>query len=278
MDPAKYLKEIDWAYLAKEVPRVLDDLILRINKFLNSYLIPHKFIKDANRLRKALIALSDELLEGVKKALDELNKMVDNLLGYTDEVPVLAGGYPLTETTKVTEEIGNKVKKYEIDVKEAIEEPNLKKKKKKKEFVTSEEVDMSPGSPAHKDMRWKEYTGDWSYERWSKQYDVNMKNCSVGLAREKAYREVLGGKSKLTKTPYTNRQIDVFIDEDDYMGQLKTGKVYLTEQAKIDIKKDTWLVKEGYQVEYILEQGASKPFLEALNKGGIKYHVGSKIP
>lgn len=52
----------------------------------------------------------------------------------------------------------------------------------------------------------------------------------------------------------------------------------LTEQAKIDIKKDAWLVKEEYTVEYILEKGASKNFLNALDKAGIKYKIGNQLP
>ncbi len=139
--------------------------------------------------------------------------------------------------------------------------------------------DMSPGSPAHKAQRWEDYKGDWNFERWSKQYDVNMKNNSYGLGREKEYRKILGGISKMEKTKFTNRQIDIAKLKERYLGQLKTGKHYLTKQAKIDIKKDAWLVKyKGYKVEYILEKGGSKPLLEALKKNGIDYHIGKKIP
>jgi hypothetical protein len=80
------------------------------------------------------------------------------------------------------------------------------------------------------------------------------------------------------KTSQTNRQVDVFVEESEYMGQIKTGKVTLTEQAKIDIAKDAELVKRGYEVEYILEKGASKPFLEALDNAGVKYKIGPQIP
>lgn len=140
---------------------------------------------------------------------------------------------------------------------------------------------LKAGTPQHKAQRWKDYqakNGKWSYERWSKQYDTNMKNNSHGLGMEKAYRDKLGGVSKTLKTKHTNRQIDIYKPKEKYLGQLKTGKQYLTKQAKIDIKKDAWLVKEGNQVEYILEKGGSKPLLESLKKNRIDYHIGSKLP
>ncbi|MEH3116011.1 hypothetical protein [Pedobacter terrae] len=144
---------------------------------------------------------------------------------------------------------------------------------------------LQAGTPEHKQARWAEYETKmannpkkWSYERWSKQYDTNMQNASHGLSREAAYREQLGGKSETIKTKFTNRQIDISRPAERYAGQVKTGKVALSKQAKIDIQKDAWLVKRGYKVEYILEKGASKPFIKALEKAGIDYYIGPKIP
>lgn len=62
-----------------------------------------------------------------------------------------------------------------------------------------------------------------------------------------------------------------------YAGQFKTGKVNLTKKAKIDMAKDPELVRKGVNVEYILEKGDSKPFLEALDKAKIKYKIGPQI-
>jgi len=140
---------------------------------------------------------------------------------------------------------------------------------------------LKAGTPEHKQARWEAYQkrgGKWDYERWSKQYDTNMQNASYGLSREQAYRDQLGGKSETVKTPYTNRQIDIHKPNEMYAGQLKTGKMSLNEQAKIDIQKDAAMVKQGYTVEYILEKGASKPFLEALKANGIDYKIGPQIP
>jgi len=140
---------------------------------------------------------------------------------------------------------------------------------------------LKAGTLEHKAARWEAYQkrgGKWDYDRWSKQYDTNMKNAQHGLAREQAYRDQLGGKSETVKTPHTNRQIDISKPDEMYAGQLKTGKMSLNKQAKIDIAKDAAMVKQGYQVEYILEKGASQPFLDALKANGIDYHIGPKIP
>ncbi|MGC7560097.1 PAAR domain-containing protein [Pasteurella sp. PK-2025] len=140
---------------------------------------------------------------------------------------------------------------------------------------------LDAGTPEHKAQCWKEYQNrlsnkpKWKYERWSRQYDINIKNSKHGLEREKLYREKFGGKSEVLKTKITYRQID--ISKEVYLGQLKTGKVSLTKKAKIDIAKDILLQKKGYEVEYILEKGASKPFLNALEKNNIKYTIGSKL-
>ena len=142
------------------------------------------------------------------------------------------------------------------------------------------------GTPAHKAARWAAYqaahAGDptgWSQARWEKQYEVNMRNPTVGLARERRYATAMNAVSKTLKTSLTYRQIDLFIKSERYCGQLKTGKMSLTKQARVyDIPKDAALVQTGYEVEYILEKGASKPFLQALDKAGVSYKIGPQIP
>lgn len=138
------------------------------------------------------------------------------------------------------------------------------------------------GTAEHKQDRWERYqkraNSQWDYARWSQQYDTNMNNCSVGLSREREYCQAWAGESKTLKTAFTLRQIDIYRAEDDYCGQLKTGKVSLTAQAEIDLQKDADLVNNLYQVEYILEKGASKNFLTALNRIGATYKIGPQIP
>ena len=140
-------------------------------------------------------------------------------------------------------------------------------------------------TPEHKAARWAEYQREhandpkmWSEARWSKQYDTNMRNVKVGLGAEEEYRLAFGGTSGTLKTAFTNRQIDVYRPQEQYCGQLKTGKVSLSNQARIDLQKDADLIDNFFQVEYILEKGASKPFLEALDRIGATYKIGSQLP
>jgi hypothetical protein len=139
---------------------------------------------------------------------------------------------------------------------------------------------LVPGTPEHKNQRWEDYQargGTWSQERWSKQYDTNMQNATHGIDVEEKYRQEFGGESRIIKTPLTNRQIDIYREEDLYCGQLKTGKVYLTDENKLAIAKDSTLVDKGYTVEHILEKGASKNYLDALSKANIPYKIGSQL-
>lgn len=140
---------------------------------------------------------------------------------------------------------------------------------------------LKPGTPEHKADRWKKYQergGKKDYEQWSKQYDTNMRNYEFGAAREADYRSAMGASEGTLKTPLTNRQIDILKADEMYAGQLKTGPVSLTKENVIAIQKDAELVKQGWQVEHILEKGASKPYLDALEKAGIDVHIGPKIP
>ena len=144
---------------------------------------------------------------------------------------------------------------------------------------------MLANTPEHKADRWVRYQQQkagapdaWSYARWEKQYDTNMQNTAVGLGAESKYKEKFGGVSKVLKTAFTLRQIDMYREEDFYCGQLKTGKISLGKQEKVDVQKDGWLIAtQGMEVEYILEKGASKPMLEALAKIGAKVTIGSQL-
>ncbi|WP_256975989.1 DUF4150 domain-containing protein [Burkholderia sp. AU28863] len=142
-------------------------------------------------------------------------------------------------------------------------------------------VKLEPGTPEHKAARWERYKqrgGKKDYDAWSKQYDTNMRNYQYGAEREAAYRDAMSASEGTLKTPLTNRQIDILKSDEMYAGQLKTGPVSLTKDNIVAIQKDAELVKQGWQVEHILEQGASKPYLEALKRAGIDAHIGPKIP
>ena len=108
-----------------------------------------------------------------------------------------------------------------------------------------------------------------------------MRNPSVGLGREAVYRKALGGESRVIRTPYGDRQVDAMVANERLLAQIKTGPQSLTTRGRLAntlaIQKDAWLVKQGYTVEWVLEQGGSKPLLQALEKAGIKYQIGPII-
>ena len=140
---------------------------------------------------------------------------------------------------------------------------------------------LVPGSAEHKADRWTRYQkkgGEKDYDQWSKQYDTNMRNYQYGSAREAEYRAAMEAGEGTVKTPYTNRQIDILKADERYAGQLKTGPVSLTKENVLAIQKDGELVEEGWTVEHILEKGASRPYLDALEKVGVQYKIGPQIP
>jgi hypothetical protein len=141
--------------------------------------------------------------------------------------------------------------------------------------------DLTPGSAEHKADRWERYQkrgGPKEYEQWSKQYDVNMQNYKYGLQREADYRTAMNAKEGTVTTSLGNRQIDILKAEEKYAGQLKTGPVSLTKENILAIKKDKELVDLGWEVEHILEKGASRPYMDALDKANIIYKIGPQIP
>ena len=118
--------------------------------------------------------------------------------------------------------------------------------------------------------------------QWLRQYRRNMRNAPDGLAREKLYRDALGGESRILQTPYGNRQIDALIPNTNQLVQIKSGGMqYLTTRGRLAnqlaIKRDRWLVQQGYRVKWILEGGGSKPLLKALDDAGIKYRIGPQL-
>ena len=139
---------------------------------------------------------------------------------------------------------------------------------------------LKAGTPEHKANRWERYQkrgGEKDYEQWSKQYDVNMRNYKYGAEREAEYRKFMDATEGTLDTPFGKRQVDILKESEMYAGQLKTGPVSLTKENILAIKKDAALVDRGFQVEHILEQGASKPYLKALEDAGIDYVLKPKF-
>jgi hypothetical protein len=149
----------------------------------------------------------------------------------------------------------------------------------------SKDLGFEPGSDEHKAAQRQYYLEEKKaegkqpaeYAVWEKKYYTVINNNKRGYKDEREYRKVFGGTSKILKTKYTNRQIDLFREDEAYCGQLKTGPICLREREQKDLQKDEDLIDNGYEVEYILEKGASKPMLEALKKIGAKVTIGRQI-
>lgn len=145
--------------------------------------------------------------------------------------------------------------------------------------------DLPSWTEEHKAARWAEYQRDhatdpkaYAQQRWDDSYETGRNNNIIGLAREREYAKAMGAVSAVRKTPFTLRQIDMYQAEKRYCGQLKTGYIYLGAQEKIDLRKDRALIRQKFKVEYILEKGASKPFLAALEAIGASVKIGPQIP
>jgi hypothetical protein len=156
------------------------------------------------------------------------------------------------------------------------------------EWTRNGDRDLSSNSPDHKAQRWQDYKNDsnnagWGYDRWSGQYHTNMSNARRTI-REQYYKDMLqdGVTPDRIKTPFTYRHLDIQVGDTKKMYEVKTGKEYYTREsssARLSneerIKKDAYLVKVlKFDTTWILENGASKPLLKALDDAGIEYLIG----
>ncbi|MBD1823643.1 DUF4157 domain-containing protein [Cyanobacteria bacterium FACHB-DQ100] len=134
-----------------------------------------------------------------------------------------------------------------------------------------------PGSPEHKALRWKEYqqrTGGkgWSYERWSKQYDINMKQALQANKAVDAFHKQLGWGKREATVPVegVDRRLDI-ADVSARKGiEYKTGETYATQDILWEVARDEILVRQGWDITWVFEGTASKPLLTALEKAKIK--------
>lgn len=135
------------------------------------------------------------------------------------------------------------------------------------------------GTPEHKANAWKEYQergGDWNYERWSNTYEANMLNANKGNAAADAYHDELGwgAREQTVKVKIdgeeVNRRLDI-ADVDAKMGvEVKSGEYFSrTEDIMYEIQRDKELVKQGWDIEWRIEGGASQPLLDELQAAGI---------
>lgn len=139
------------------------------------------------------------------------------------------------------------------------------------------------GSIAHKANAWSEYAnrgGEQGYERWSKTYENNMTRASDankaadGLMAERGWgaREV-STNVRMPDGTQVSRRLDI-ADAAARRGiEHKSGYQYLSEENAWEIKRDAELVKQGWDVEWVVDGTASQPLLDALKAGGIRATV-----
>ncbi|UFH31460.1 DUF4280 domain-containing protein [Chryseobacterium sp. C-71] len=135
------------------------------------------------------------------------------------------------------------------------------------------------GSPEHKAQAWDDYQargGEWDYNRWSNTYEANMQNANRGNAAADNYHNELGwgAREQTVKVEINgqtvNRRLDI-ADVDAKMGvEVKSGNYFSrTEDIMSEIERDRELVRQGWDIEWKIEGGASQPLLDELRDAGI---------
>ncbi len=130
---------------------------------------------------------------------------------------------------------------------------------------------------ARKAARWQEYQnggGTWTYERWSKVYDLNQSRATAANAAVDAYHQDLGwGKREVVVSAIEgapDRKLDIGDLEGMRGIEHKTGYQSATEGNLSEVARDAALVKKGWKIKWVFEGSASKPLLEALKTSGIE--------
>lgn len=119
--------------------------------------------------------------------------------------------------------------------------------------------------------RYQARGGKLSKEQWDKKYDTLMANKAKGADAENKFKSDFGGTKPVepVKTPYTNRYVDNM--KDGVAREVKSGDVKLTDDIKVQIKKDAYLQRfEDTPVEWHFYGNPDKAVIQELNKAGIK--------
>lgn len=141
-----------------------------------------------------------------------------------------------------------------------------------------------PGSAEHKAAAREVYElrgGEWGYDRWSTNYDMNQirardantaaddyqKNAGWGIREVTVEVEINGVTS--------NRRLDIADVAAQKAVEYKTGYQSATLDNIWELQRDAALVREGWSIEWIFRDRASQPLVDALDRAGIKHKVGS---
>jgi hypothetical protein len=137
--------------------------------------------------------------------------------------------------------------------------------------------DYTPGTPEHREARWREYEergGQWSRERWDRQYDINMEQARRGNEAVSQFREELGLPQEMQEVTVsvgdTTRRLDI-ADVDNAVGyEVKSG-AYTTHTPEIrsELERDAILVEQGWDITWVFHGDASQPLIDSLTEAGI---------
>jgi hypothetical protein len=137
-----------------------------------------------------------------------------------------------------------------------------------------------PGSPEHKEMRWKEYQergGTWDYDRWSKTYDQNMVRATEAHKAADSYHSELGWGEREVTIPVSvdgevvPRRLDIADVAASQGVEYKTGYQCANQDNLWELKRDAILVEQGWDIEWVFEGKASQPLKDALSAAGIRF-------
>lgn len=139
------------------------------------------------------------------------------------------------------------------------------------------------GSIAHKANAWSEYAargGEWDYARWSQTYEKNMLRATdANKAADTLMAERGSGGREVTtdvRMPdgtTTSRRLDIADIADQRGIEHKSGYQYLSQENAWELQRDAELVKQGWDIEWVVDGSASQPLLDALNAVGITVTV-----
>lgn len=103
-----------------------------------------------------------------------------------------------------------------------------------------------------------------------------MQNANKGNAADSYHNELgWGAREQTVKVKIdgeeVNRRLDI-ADVDAKMGvEVKSGNYFSrTDDIKYEILRDKQLVKDGWDIEWRIEGGASQPLIDELKAAGIK--------
>jgi hypothetical protein len=139
---------------------------------------------------------------------------------------------------------------------------------------------LEPGTKAHKDIRRKMYKlagGDLPPETWNKVYDANVERANKANEAVAAEQQRLGlGKTEQTVKvgKGETRRLDIASIKSKKGIEVKeyeTGTIYRTEDIESEVRRDAQLVKQGWDIKWILiDTEPSEPLRKLLLDSGIR--------